>query len=407
MKQLCLVIFLVTLCLPCHAAFGQAPLPDAGEQRPYSLESPWNLPIGPNPAYDQKNDAYIERLNKSGHFGCDPNQYTLPVYIVDEQTPLRKVKLTNFFSDVSGDQCHYLDVLKKVSVDVPIPDQAAPAQGTDSQIILWNPSTGDEWGFWLFQSELGDSYIAENGYHYNTRGNGVPPRGFRSRGAGVPYLAGLIRPWEIKQGRIEHAIAFASEHPALRYVFPATRSDGSTFFPELPMGARLQLDPGLGEKEFREWGLDATGVIIARALQEYGMILIDGSGHPKIYAEYQGTAHWGTLLDPNAVRSIPYTAFRVLDVDQQAPANAPEGLQAAVQPQGVRLDWSADVQGAGRFRVIRRIEGQQGFVLLASELLTPNYLDTTATSGTSYEYGVQAVNWNGVGPAATVSAAMP
>ena len=49
------------------------------------------------------------------------------------------------------------------------------------------------------------TWSAGNGYHYNTQWSGVPPTHFASRGAGVPYLTGLIRPCEIAQGQINHA----------------------------------------------------------------------------------------------------------------------------------------------------------------------------------------------------------
>ncbi len=66
---------------------------------------------------------------------------------------------------------------------------------------------------------------ASNGYHYNTAWSGVPPRGFSSRGAGVPYLAGLVRKCEIEQGHIDHALAFVYPRTTARFVFPATKSD--------------------------------------------------------------------------------------------------------------------------------------------------------------------------------------
>ena len=68
--------------------------------------------------------------------------------------------------------------------------------------------------------------------------SGVPPIGFNSRGAGVPYLAGLVRPAEVRRGRIEHALAFGCREPGSLFVVPATKSDGAGAFPALPEGAR-------------------------------------------------------------------------------------------------------------------------------------------------------------------------
>jgi len=47
-------------------------------------------------------------------------------------------------------------------------------------------------------------------------------------------------------------------------------------------------------------------------MQEYGMIVIDVAGHPKVYAEYEGTAHWNGVIVNKTVSKIPYSAFKVL-----------------------------------------------------------------------------------------------
>jgi len=42
------------------------------------------------------------------------------------------------------------------------------------------------------------------------------------------------------------------------------------------------------------------------------MIVIDVAGHPKVYAEYEGTAHWNGVIANKTVSKIPYSAFKVL-----------------------------------------------------------------------------------------------
>ena len=270
-------------------------------KRPYSDDSPWNLKISRNPLYDPHSKIYIANIH--GIFGANPNMYAFPLYEVSKKTPLRKVMLSGWYSNVVENGKRLIRD-RRITVEVPIPEGAKPAWGSDSHIVMWNPKTGDEWGFWGAKPLFNGNWKACNGYHYNTKWDAVPPTGFISRGAGIPYFAGLIRPWELKQGRIEHAIAFAVNYPSGSYVYPATKSDGSEMPPALPEGARLQLDPELTEKDFDVWGLSREGKIIARALQEYGMILTDGSGHPKISIEYQGTAHWGGVLNKDIVRNI-------------------------------------------------------------------------------------------------------
>ncbi|MCC6617811.1 MAG: hypothetical protein IT341_02090, partial [Chloroflexi bacterium] len=74
------------------------------------------------------------------------------------------------------------------------------------------------------------------------------------------------------------------------------------------------------DADFAAWGLDRTGRIIARALQQYGMILIDVSGSFKIMAENlvvnpDAGYDWNDAsirLTRNTTSPIPTSAFRVL-----------------------------------------------------------------------------------------------
>jgi hypothetical protein len=78
----------------------------------------------------------------------------------------------------------------------------------------------------------------------------------------------------------------------------------------------------LTDADFDEMGLDPTAKVIAHALQEYGMILVDTSGSFKIYVEdlinnpYAGE-DWSDPdlnLTKESIYNIPYTAFRVLEL---------------------------------------------------------------------------------------------
>lgn len=294
-------------------------------QRPYSDDSPWNTKIGPQPRYHPRSKQLITALE--GPFGSNPDTYTYPVYTATNRTPVQTVYFSGIFSEVTEDGTKLELRQGGGRVEVPIPAGALPSRGTDAQIIVINNDTGDEWGFWQARPIGRAAWQAVNGYHYNTRWSGVPPAGFASRGARVPYLAGLIRKCEIERGYINHAIAFAYDYPCNRqtcawqglphFVYPAQGSDGKgTYRYDFPEGTRLQLDPNASEQDVQRWcGSDRACRTIVKALQEYGMITIDNSGHPKIYPEYSGTAQWGTLLADKTPSRIPYAAFRVLDFE--------------------------------------------------------------------------------------------
>jgi hypothetical protein len=70
------------------------------------------------------------------------------------------------------------------------------------------------------------------------------------------------------------------------------------------------------EADFNALGLSPAAKTIARALQSYGMYVIDHSGSSKIYLEDRMTAGWGSNIDRDLVENIPWSRFRVV----QAPA---------------------------------------------------------------------------------------
>jgi hypothetical protein len=205
-------------------------------------------------------------------------------------------------------------------VTVPLPDAAQPADGSDGQIIIVDPATGDEWGFWQLERVNG-AWSASNGYHYNTRWSGVPPltddgRPFGSRGAGIPYHAGLITRCEIDSGHIDHALAFAYDSPSAAFVYPAAKSDGGVFGGELgvdlPEGARIRLDPTLTTADLAGLGCSGACLTIARALQTYGAYVVDHAGRSKVMLEYRATARWTDAIGANTTSPIPMSRFTVL-----------------------------------------------------------------------------------------------
>jgi hypothetical protein len=50
--------------------------------------------------------------------------------------------------------------------------------------------------------------------------------------------------------------------------------------------------------------------MVARALQRYGMYLIDASGREKLMFEYESTARWNGLVTSKTVSRIPLSRFR-------------------------------------------------------------------------------------------------
>jgi len=159
-------------------------------------------------------------------------------------------------------------------------------------------------------------------------GSGVRPKKqgnptwFTSHGAracGFPLLAGLIRPDEIKAGRIDHALVIAYPHiRAGLYTPPASTAqarigDEAIKTRGIPCGGRVQLDPSINVDALN---LSRSGKIIAKALQEYGAFVGDYSGAISLYADNSPTARaqWSSgVLDTYALRyALSLGSLRVL-----------------------------------------------------------------------------------------------
>jgi hypothetical protein len=290
-------------------------------QVPYVATGPWNTPIGANPVYDRYSAQMVDLMKTgttAGKIYSDTAQYSYPVYWADATTPRYNVPCSQYKCTVV---LNGVVTRVEMMINVPIPDGAKQSSGNDAQMIIIDTETGIEYGFYHMVLQADGSWKADNGYQYSVYYPGTQP-GFGSRGAGVPYYAGMVRPWEIRAGEINHAIAFVYQFTAAtKCVYPAAQTDGTTTNPyAIPEGARIQLNPALTDDDFDRWGLGRAGKIVARAMQQYGLLLIDTGGSPKIIAENL-TANtlyglsWSDAdlqYDKNVIANIPYNELRVL-----------------------------------------------------------------------------------------------
>jgi hypothetical protein len=131
-------------------------------------------------------------------------------------------------------------------------------------------------------------------------------------GSGYSYTVGMLRPADVLQGRIPHAIRVATGYINASFIWPATRSDQSTAANEAPMGSRVFLPAGHDLTPYNT-AIDAyvegslmTDLgrafckMVVRAIQEFGMALSDGGGGAahNIYCEGDATADWATYIGP-------------------------------------------------------------------------------------------------------------
>lgn len=216
---------------------------------------------------------------------------------------------------------------------IPIPAAAAPDGENDAHITIVDTDSRMAYDLWQARQEPDGQWSTNSAIAYSIDGTGVFGRGDFSaignnesihyygscRASGVPSIAGLIMQQEIRAGRIAHKLAFACSFPALQTFCapPAVWTDG--WRPGgIPEGITMRLDPGLNLDSL---GLSPAGKIVARALQEYGAVLVDYAGGTTLYAqgEVSGKAQdamdiesdlcWSGILEEWDLRSVGLEHF--------------------------------------------------------------------------------------------------
>lgn len=259
-----------------------------------------------------------------------PNTFAAPMYVVPTTAARSTVTYSGVLSEVDANGI--LTVLNPPgsgTISVPVPLGVAQSRGSDGWVIIIDGDTGDEWGFWQFRNAAG-TFTCTNCYY---RALGLyrslhMPVGFESRGAGCPYTAGLLMGWEIEAAAagnvdaIQHKLAWAYDQGTNRWRTPyATQSDGTNTNPltGFAYGSVLRLSPTLTEGQIAAWESSLTAQeipvmrAIVRALQTYGMVLVDFAGQNlKIVCEdfltwdyRNGRAN--PIISSRTVRNIGYT----------------------------------------------------------------------------------------------------
>ena len=190
---------------------------------------------------------------------------------------------------------------------VPIPAGAVPASGSDSQLVIWQPSSDRLWEFWrLARGPSGWQATWGGAMRHASADSGVYgpaawPGAQSSWGASASSLSiagGLITLEDLRRGEINHALSIAL--PETRqgvFASPAKRTDGTSQSPlALPEGAHLRLDPTLNLTTLH---LPRLTRMIAEAAQRYGIFVRDRTANIAFYGQ-----------DPITARGNPYAGPR-------------------------------------------------------------------------------------------------
>jgi hypothetical protein len=282
------------------------PLPTEGFPRPFAASSFWNTPITSAPSLSSSNQTLVQYLAAHAN---NPNLALHSWGVAVAEAHPSDTRYT--VPCTSGWSCT-LDDLGPFG----IPLTAKPDPSGDGHLAIYDPVSKNEWDMW----RAACCWSASAGSSESMLGAGTIKGGTASGdAANLPLLGGVIRPEEILQGHIDHALVFGV--PGIGQgapVCPATHNAPTTSDPTAPReGQKFQLDPTIdvGSLSIPSW--EKT---VARAMQVYGMYLRDNGGTLGLYGENpisRGYDAWANVglggMGSAPLAGIPWARVRALD----------------------------------------------------------------------------------------------
>ncbi len=265
-----MLLSLMALCVPARAG-----------ERVFAVNSFWYQPIPKDAPLHPNSPLFVAEFlrQKKAYYGTvsiNTAAYACPIYVVGPE--VKPVAVTEWDGQKKG----FKDArLAAQWLAVPIPDYAAPADGTDGEMCIYQPSTDSLWEFWQARKQDGQWQAVWGGGMTKVSENpGIWQNHYGTTATSLPFIGGQITQADLRRGAIEHVMGIAlvdAEHYDV-VSWPATRSDG--YNPEkkpnrIPEGLRFRLDPSV---DVEALNLPPVGKVIARAAQKYGFVVWDKAG---------------------------------------------------------------------------------------------------------------------------------
>lgn len=284
--------------------------------RPYGPKAPWNIPVANLPLHpESKKYADFLWADFAGKIPeLNFRKYTFPVYDATKATDMYVIKDKNNWGNLNGKM-------------VPYNPAWLPNAGTDAQAIILDAATGKEWNLWDMvvdtsakQITIGNGNLCPGDYLTNNWDNKAT-KCTGSRGVGINYLAMLVRPWEIEQGKIEHALSMPIVGTSGQfYVAPGTKLEHPGKVGTIPEGMRFALKVTYEEIDTYVNSLTALTAakkkairVILVALKDYGWFVTDTAGGHTFHFEApeSAQAEWERIgvLPGQSVGGVEHPRF--------------------------------------------------------------------------------------------------
>ena len=313
---------------------------------PFAPTSIWNTLLPSNTPVNPNNAAYLNVIQnnlcfnapippattfvattpptsctKTTYYGAlNTTAYSAPLYVVQANQPYVPVK----------DNCghsgntYYLNTV--LGPGVPIPADAHPAVGSDSEMQIYQPSTDKYWDFWgLLKDASGNWGTCWGGVISNvSQSDGIFPNNTGATATSLPLIGADPRIEELQAGHIDHAIGLTIGNvasadlctynktlhpncPSPGFSWPATRTDGYSADPlAVPEGLRFRLPASLDLANYATTHpLTPVAMAIAVAVQKYGFVVNDSCPQPCMAMRLGDPTTYTTAGLPNPYTSGP------------------------------------------------------------------------------------------------------
>lgn len=284
----------------------------------FQSNSTWYEKIPSTPVMNPRSAEIIAYMNSiTASISTSYSGFSHPIFYAHSATPIVTVQDTQPAAVAQGWNL------------VPIPPEARPAgyglSGYhDGHLIIISADRSTAWEMYQAVRYSDTNWSAAILRKWDLASTGISsPFDFLGsvRLCAAPLLHGLVTYEEMQRGYIDHAMAVTGHTQGNPYWAPypgeqsLAGSDQTNPNSGIVGCMRLQLDPAVNVDAL---GLSPQGKIVARALQEYGMIVTDGASKSDfdIYFESMDFrsdgARWGDLR-PTDLYKIPKDRLRVVE----------------------------------------------------------------------------------------------
>ncbi|GAC66830.1 carbohydrate-binding domain-containing protein [Gordonia soli] len=281
----------------------------SADGRYFAGDSFWNTPVPTGVQLDSRTSRWVTMLRNSSairEIAMNSRAWTTTLYLAPAGTPKKSIRVSNNANK---------------TVSIPYRSNYVPSPDGDAHLAVIDQADGCLYEFQGFNAGSG-SAIAHATYHAYT-GSGGHVAGPAHAGGEFSYVAGMITPRDVSRGVIDHALRFAVPIGSQNFVYPGTRTDGTTA-DGIPQGIRMRLNPSINLDTL---GLNPFQTMVAKALQTYGGYNADTSGSFSLYT--QSTADGSSYAQPPV--SLPKSLIDHLQF-----------LEPTLDSVDVRLDRASD-----------------------------------------------------------------